>query len=63
MLLYGLQSDLHLLFTQTIGDAATFNITKTRLFKYIEKFTSKSWKFSDKKLYYIFRISAQKTRL
>ena len=25
------------------------NITKTRLFKYIENFTSKNWKFSDKK--------------
>ena len=24
-------------------------ITKTRLFKYIENFTSKNWKFSDKK--------------
>ena len=27
-------------------------ITKTRLFKYIENFTSKNWKFSDKKLWY-----------
>ena len=25
-----------------------FNITKTRLFKYIENFTTKNWKFSDK---------------
>ena len=24
------------------------SITKTRLFKYIEKFTTKNWKFSDK---------------
>ena len=24
-------------------------ITKTRLFKYIENFTTKNWKFSDKK--------------
>ena len=31
------------------------NITKTRLFKYIEKFTTKNWKFSDK----ISDISAQ----
>ena len=28
------------------------NITKTRLFKYIENFTSKDWKFSDKKFWY-----------
>ena len=27
-------------------------ITKTRLFKYIENFTSKNWKFSDKKNWY-----------
>ena len=33
-------------------------ITKTRLFKYIENFTSKSWKFSDKNSD-IFHISAQ----
>ena len=26
--------------------------TKTRLFKYIENFTSKNWKYSDKKLWY-----------
>ena len=32
--------------------------TKTRLFKYIENFTTKNWKFSDKKSY-IFHISAQ----
>ena len=32
-------------------------ITKTRLFKYIENFTSKNWKFSDKNSY-IFHISA-----
>ena len=29
-----------------------FSITKTRLFKCIENFTSKNWKFSDKKLWY-----------
>ena len=34
------------------------NITKTRLFKYIENFTSKNWKFLDKKLIF-FHISAQ----
>ena len=33
-------------------------ITKTRLFKYIENFTSKIWKFSDKNSD-IFHISAQ----
>ena len=35
------------------------NITKTRLFKYIENFISKNWKFSDKKNTDIFHISAQ----
>ena len=35
-------------------------ITKTRLFKYIENFTSKNWKISDKKKNLIFLpISAQ----
>ena len=34
------------------------SITKTRLFKYIENFTTKSWKFSDKKSD-IFHISDQ----
>ena len=33
--------------------------TKTRLFKYIENFTSKNRKFSDKKKSDIFHISAQ----
>ena len=33
-------------------------ITKTRLFKYTENFTTKNWKFSDKKLD-IFHIFAQ----
>ena len=37
-------------------------ITKTRLFKYIEHFTAKNWKFSDKKIWY-FHISAQIHRL
>ena len=35
-----------------------FDITKTRLFKYTEKFTTKKWKFSDKNSD-IFLISAQ----
>ena len=34
------------------------DITKSRLLKCIEKFTTKNWKFSDKK-YVIFHISAQ----
>ena len=34
------------------------NITKTRLFKYFENFTTKNWNFSDKKSD-IFHISAQ----
>ena len=34
-------------------------ITKTRICKYIENFTSKNWKFSDKKNWYFFHISAQ----
>ena len=34
------------------------HITKTRLFKYIDIFTTKNWKFSDKNSD-IFRISAQ----
>ena len=33
-------------------------ITKTRLFKYTENFTTKEWKFSDKKTSDIFLISA-----
>ena len=37
-------------------------ITKTRLFKYIENFTSKNWKFSDKKLLY-FSYFCSKHRL
>ena len=33
-------------------------ITKTRLFKYIENFTSKNWKFSDKKtlIFFLFLL-------
>ena len=36
----------------------TVNIIKTRLFKYIENFTTENWKFSDKNSD-IFHISAQ----
>ena len=36
-------------------------ITKTRLFKYIENFINKNWKFSDKKKSDIFHISAYNT--
>ena len=34
------------------------NITQTRLFKYIENFTTKTWKFSDKKsnIFFIFLL-------
>ena len=35
------------------------NITKTRLFKYVENSISKNWKFSDKKTPIFFHISAQ----
>ena len=35
-------------------DETDQNIMKTRLFKYIENFTSKNWKFSDKKLLLFF---------
>ena len=35
-----------------------FDMTRIRLFKYIEKFTTKNWKFSDKNSD-IFHISAQ----
>ena len=34
-----------------MSERIVFHITKTRLFKYIENFTSKNWKFSDKKLW------------
>ena len=37
---------------------STTHITKTRLFKYIENFTTKNWKFSDKNSN-IFHISVQ----
>ena len=32
----------------------SFNITKTRLLKYIENFTTKKWKFSDENFWYFF---------
>ena len=35
------------------------DITKTRLFKYTENFTSKNWNFSDKKNSDIFHMFAQ----
>ena len=36
-----------------------FSITKTRLFKYIENFITKNWKFSDKNsdIFYIFALN------
>ena len=47
--------------TLTPGVARTpSSITKTRLFKYIENFTTQNWKFSDKKSD-ILHISAQNT--
>ena len=39
---------------------ATYDITKTRLFKYIEIFITQNWKFSDKKKSDTFHTSAQK---
>ena len=41
-----------------LGKPPTKSITKTRLFKYIENFTSKNWNISDKNSD-IFHISAQ----
>ena len=47
-------------FTTDVSRAVLkFFITKTRLFKYIEHFTTKKGKFSDKKNSDIFHISAQ----
>ena len=37
----------------------SLTITKTRLFKYTENFTTKKWKFSDKIFLYILHISSQ----
>ena len=54
--------DLHCLQRQSISGfrrtSVNTCITKTRLFKYIENFTSKNWKFSDKNSD-IFLISAR----
>ena len=38
---------------------SSHSITKTRLFKYIENFTTKKGKISDKKIWYFFQISVQ----
>ena len=38
----------------TIQNAPSEDITKTRLFKYIESFTTKKWKFSDEKMLVVF---------
>ena len=43
-------------------DWTRVNITKTCLFKYLENFSSKNWKFSDKKLWY-FSYFCSKHRL
>ena len=43
--------------------AVISNITKTRVFKYIENFTTKNWKFSDKKKKDIFSYFCSKDRL
>ena len=45
-------------FQFVVKSSSVFYITKTRLFKYIENFTTKNWKFSDKNSD-IFYISAQ----
>ena len=37
---------------QETADDSLIDITKPRLFKYIENFTTKKWKFSDKKIWY-----------
>ena len=42
-----------------INEMYMHHITKTRLFKYNENFTTKKWKFSDKKFWYFFHVSAQ----
>ena len=49
-------------FKQKRQNNKIYIITKTRLFKYNENFTSKNWKFSDKNSD-VFHISAQKHRL
>ena len=44
---------------QTKTDNTQATITKTCLFKYIENFTTKKGKFSDKKIIYFLYITAQ----
>ena len=44
---------------RTVSNHKVTLITKTRLFKYNENFTTKNWKFSDK-ISYMFHISAKK---
>ena len=41
-----------------INSVGPDDITKTRLFKYLEKFTAKNWKFSDVKplIFFIFLL-------
>ena len=43
---------------RTVSNQKVTLITKTRLFKYNETFTTKTWKFSDK-ISYMFHVSAQ----
>ena len=51
-------AQLHgLLRASLFTDNHMLHITKTRLFKYIENFTSKNWKFWDKKLYFSYFCS------
>ena len=46
--------------SKVLDECIAVIITKTRLFKCIENFTTKKWKFSDEKLWIdIFHISAQ----
>ena len=52
----------HALFTFDLRWAYGARITKTHLFKNIENFTSKNWKFSDKNLWY-FSCFCSKHRL
>ena len=57
---------LHIITTDALYSQTRFykgrqNITKTRLFKYIENFTSKIWKFSEKKLGYFSNFCSKHT--
>ena len=51
-----------LLFGSGTTDVSIYFIKKTRLFKYIEHFTTKNWKFPDKKFWY-FSYFCSKHRL